>query len=254
MSKRLSSRSVCIVSALVAAMVAGGAPAFASTGPDLKVTATTAQGPYLADEEIPIELTITNNGDAPATEVKATGLTQSGALLTWEYQTWRDLDVQGPGATFAPGESRTYHLFGNVPGLDGGSPVVRINAVGSAEANPADNVQDVTVNLVPAGTTDRVAGQVFADVNGDGLPTPGEELAGVKAIAYVWDSGSNHVVTTTDANGHFSLDGIPVGAAQRHIGFEDVPAGWELGVQPAMRLDGTGQYTSLTILAKRAGG
>ncbi|ONF63775.1 hypothetical protein AVR91_0231775 [Amycolatopsis keratiniphila subsp. keratiniphila] len=213
-----------------------------------------AQGPYLADEEIPVELTITNNGDAPATEVKATGLSQFGAFLTWEYQTWRDLDVHGHGATFAPGESRTYHLVGNVPSLVGGSPVVRINATGLAEANPADNFQDVTVNLVPAGTTDRVAGQVFADANGDGLPTPGEELAGVKAIAYVWDPGANHVVTTTDANGRFSLDGIPVGAAQRHIGFEDVPAGWELGIQPAMRLDGTGQYTSLTIMAKRVSG
>ncbi|WP_144023899.1 hypothetical protein [Amycolatopsis keratiniphila] len=206
----------------------------------------------MAEESIPVELTITNNGDTPATEVKATGLSQSGAQMAWEYQTWRDLDVYGPGATFGPGESRTYHLLGNVLSLNEGSPVVRMNAVGSAEGNPADNFHDVNVNLVPAGTTDRVAGQVFADANGDGVPTPGEELVGVKAIAYVWNPGPEHVVTTTDAYGRFSLDGIPVGGAQRHIGFEDVPAGWELGIQPAMRLDGTGKYTSLTILAKRA--
>ncbi|MGW4525513.1 SdrD B-like domain-containing protein [Amycolatopsis sp. NPDC004378] len=238
--------------ALTAALVFTGvtaAPASAETGPNLKVTATALPGRWLPGDAIPVDLTISNLGDTAATHVTGSGMTQSGPYFSVKDEEWGDLHAAG-GASFAPGETRMYHLHGTVAMPANGNPVVEFSAYVDGDADWTDNTAQVTVPLVPAGTTDRIAGHLYGDRDRDGKPSPGEDIAG--AEVHVIGTGMAHdVVATTDAAGRFAIDGLPVGNGFSWH-FEKVPGGWVVPpTLPALRLDGSGANTALEAQAIR---
>ncbi len=253
MRRTLPRRSISALGALTAAFTLAGAvsavPASAAAGPNLKVTATAQQGRWLPGDEIPIDLTVTNIGDALAEQVKGYGSRESGPYFLFAQNTWGDLEKQGPGASFAPGASRTYHLRGSVGTLTEGNPVVRIDVVGAPEADESDNIAMVPVELVPADTTERVAGHLYADKNRDGLPSTGENVVG--AEARIGGPGMpQDLVANTDAHGRFVFDAVPAGT-QRWLSFQDLPEGWLVPNRPPLRIDGSGQNTALDVPIKR---
>ncbi|MFE6609482.1 hypothetical protein [Amycolatopsis sp. NPDC057786] len=249
MRRTLSRRSLRAVGALTLAFALAGTvsavPAYADPGPNLKVTAAVPDGRWLRDDTIPIDLTITNIGDATATEVKAQGSTYSGPYYGFDLNTWGELSHEGPGATFQAGESRTYRLTGRIWGAEAGNPVVRLDVATPADTDFGDNRVDVPVDVIPPETTERVAGQVYGDKNRDGVLSPGEELAGIKTL--VGGPGlPTELSVLTDAAGRFSFDAVPVGAT-RIVYFHNVPDGWLLPESTLMRLDGSGKYEALSI-------
>ncbi|WP_409489881.1 hypothetical protein [Amycolatopsis sp. cmx-11-12] len=253
MRRTLPRRSVRAVSALTLAFTLTGAmaavPAYADPGPNLKITAAVPEGRWLRGDHIPIDLTITNIGDAKATEVRATGSTYSGPYYGFDPNTWGDLDTNGPGTSFEAGESRTYRVTGYIWGAEAGNPVVRIDLSAPADTDYSDNSADVPVNPIPPETTERVAGQVYGDKNRDGVLTPGEELAGL--TARVGGPGlPQELSVVTDAAGRFSFDAVPVGTI-RVLGFRYDPAGWLFPEGDVMRLDGSGKYQNVSVQGRQ---
>ncbi|MBE1581426.1 hypothetical protein ACFORH_23325 [Amycolatopsis roodepoortensis] len=249
MRRTLSRRSFRAVGAMTLAFTLTGAmaavPAYADPGPNLKITAAVPDGRWLRDETIPIDLTITNIGDATATEVKAQGSTYSGPHYSFDLNTWGELSHGGPGATFQAGESRTYRLTGRIWAVEAGNPVVRLDVMTPVDTDFGDNTIDVPVNVVPPETTERVAGQVYGDKNRDGVPSPGEELAGITARIGSFNM-PQELSVVTDAAGRFFFDAVPVGS-HRSLYFRDVPDGWLLPENTSMRLDGSGDFQNLSI-------
>ncbi|AUI63195.1 SdrD B-like domain-containing protein [Amycolatopsis sp. BJA-103] len=253
MRRTLSGRSVRALGALTVAFTLTGtlaaAPAFAEPGPNLKITAVATEGRWLRGDTIPIDLRVTNAGDAPATDVRAQADLLSGPYFSFDWDSWGDLRFDGPGTSVQPGESRTYRLTGRVWVTDAGNPLVRISVQAAADTDLADNTVDVPVALVPLDTTERVAGQVYGDGNGDGVAGPGEGFAGITVRVESFDM-PNELVTVTDPDGRFSFDAVPVGPA-RSLRIQDGPSGWFLPSLQMLRLDGGGGNQAVSIRGVR---
>ncbi|AUI63194.1 SdrD B-like domain-containing protein [Amycolatopsis sp. BJA-103] len=254
MRRILPERSIRALGALTVALTLAGlvtaAPAHAAAGPDLRVTATAGQGRWLPNDEIPLDVTITNVGDTKAEGVKGEVWMFSGPYFAVRPDAWGDLYNRGAGTSFAPGESRTYRLRGTVSTLAQGDPVFRVRVIGSAEADESDNDPEVTVGLVPAGTTDRVAGHLYGDADHNGLPSPGEDLAGVEIRLRSGGPGVIERVATTDGSGRFTFDAVPVDRYYS-VNFDSFPEGWVNPGFGPLRVDGAGQHTALEIRAGR---
>jgi len=239
--------AICVLTAGL--VLAAATPASADTGPNLAMTAVVGQGRWLPGDTVPIDLTITNSGDAAATDVWATTFRQSGPYLSIPPEAWSELQYSGKHTTFAPGETRTYHLPATVSYSDEGDPVVEFIVFDAEDVDSADNRTTVTVPLVPADTVDRVAGHVYGDRDRDGKPSPGEDLAG--AEAHLIGTGMTHdLVAVTDAAGRFAFDGLRVGTGYS-LHFEKVPDNWQLPYLPPLRLDGSGANTALEVQGTR---
>ncbi|MEU9690841.1 SdrD B-like domain-containing protein [Amycolatopsis japonica] len=239
-------KSLRAIGALTVAFTVTGlmtaVPAYAATGPNIKVTAKAQEGRWLPGDAIPIEVTVANIGDTTANQVKGYGDRESGAYFAIEEASWGDLRSTD-GATYAPGESRTYTLKGSVYTLTEGNPVLVIDVSGPGEADYSDNRSRTTVGLLSPDTTDRVAGVLYGDRNEDGKLSPGEGLAGAEA-RLIGPGMSEYLVAVTDAEGRFAFDAVPVGPnISWH--FEKLPDGWVTGYPPSLRVDGSGQNTAL---------
>ncbi|EMD29123.1 hypothetical protein [Amycolatopsis azurea] len=224
-------------------------PASAEPGPNLKVTATVVQGRYLPGDEIPVDVVVTNVGDTAATEAKGSNYTTSGPYYAVPRGAWGDLDNAGPGASFAPGETRTYRVAGK--SMSGGreNPVVQFEVRTPGDVDYRDNTSIVTLEHVPFGTTDRVAGQLYGDTNGDGLPSPGEGLAGAGVhLSGVGMTGP--LATTTDSTGRFEFAAVPV-SPNAGFYFDNVPDNWVTPYTGGLRVDGSGAHTALAVKATR---
>ncbi|WP_037308309.1 SdrD B-like domain-containing protein [Amycolatopsis orientalis] len=249
--RRTSVRALgALTAAFTLAGLATAMPASAETGPDLRVTATVQGGHWLPNDQIPIDVTITNVGDVKAEGVKGQVWMYAGPYFSIWPNAWGDLYDRGAGASFAPGETRTYRVHGTVGTLDQGDPVFRVRVIGTADADESDNAPEVTAGLVPAGTTDRVAGHLYGDADHDGRPSHGEDLAGVEIRLRSGGPGVTERVTTTDDTGRFTFDGVPVDRYYS-VYFESFPSGWVNPSFGPLRVDGTGQHTALEIRAGR---
>ncbi|RSN58375.1 hypothetical protein DMH01_20090 [Amycolatopsis sp. WAC 04182] len=224
-------------------------PASAEPGPNLKVTATVVQGRYLPGDEIPVDVTVTNIGDTAAAEAKGSNYTVSGPYFTVPRGAWGDLENEGPGASYAPGETRTYRVIGKSMYGSKEDPTVQFEVYTPGDVDYRDNTSIVTLEHVPAGTTDRVAGQLYGDANEDGVPSPGEGLAGAEVhLSGVGMTGE--LMTTTDAAGRFEFAAVPI-TPNASIYFWKIPNGWITPHTGDLRVDGSGSQTALAIKATR---
>lgn len=242
--RRTSLRAIgALTAAFTLAGLATAVPANAATGPNIKVTAAVVQGRYLPGDDIPVDVTITNLGDATATEVKGHNQTVSGPYFTVPRGAWGDLEHEGPGGSFAPGETRTYRVIGKSMYGSKENPAVEFEAYTPGDLDYEDNTSTVTLEHVSPDTTDRVAGVLYGDRDEDGKFSPGEGLAGAEA-RLIGPGMSEYLVAITDAEGRFAFDAVPVGPnISWH--FEKLPDGWVTGYPPSLRLDGSGQHTAL---------
>ena len=239
-------RSAC---ALTAALVMAGmaaAPASAASGPNLKVTVVAQQGRWLSGDTVALDVTVSNIGDAVAFGTIGTAYTESGTPLSIHRSDWGDLADDGTGAPVAQGETRTFHLTGQL-GTFSGDSVVHVEVYTGQDVDYSDNIQRVTLPM--ARGTERVAGVLYGDANGDGKPSAGEALAGAEAH-FIGVGTTSDMVSVTDATGHFSFDNLPL-SRYAYVSFRKVPGGWVDQPVGEMRLDGRGAYTALEVRAVR---
>jgi hypothetical protein len=234
---------------LAAALLMAGlaaAPASAGSGPNIKVTAVAQQGNWLSGDTVALDVTVSNIGDAVAFGVFGTAYSESGTDFWTDRNQWGDLSDGGSGANIAQGETRTVHLTGQL-GTFNGDSVVHIEVYAGNDVDYSDNVQRLTLPM--ARGTERVAGLLYGDANGDGKPSPGEGLAGAEAH-FVGVGTMPDTVAITDATGHFHFDNLPLSRIA-YVSFQKVPGGWVDQPVGELRLDGRGAYTALEVRAVR---
>ncbi|MEU0794981.1 hypothetical protein ABZ342_33385 [Amycolatopsis sp. NPDC005961] len=234
---------------LAAALVMAGtaaAPASAASGPNLEVSVVAQEGRWLSGDTVGLDVTVRNIGDAVAFGAFGTAYTESGTPLWIDRNQWGDLSDGGSGAPIAQGETRTVHLTGQLGTFDGDS-VVHVEVHAGQDVDYSDNVRRVTLPM--ARGTDRVAGVLYGDANGDGKPSAGEALAGAEAH-FIGVGTTTDMVAVTDATGHFSFDNLPL-SRYAYVSFQKVPGGWVDQPVGELRLDGRGAYTALEVRAVR---
>jgi hypothetical protein len=239
-------RSACVLTAALVVAGMAAAPASAASGPDIKVTVVAQQGRWLSGDIVGLDVTVSNIGDSVVAGVFGTAYSESGTPFWGDRNQWGDLSDGGTGATIAQGETRLVHLTGRLGTFDGDS-VVHVEVYAANDADYSDNIQRVTLPM--ARGTERVAGQLYGDANGDGKPSPGEALAGAEAH-FIGVGTTSDMVAVTDATGHFSFDGLPLSRIA-YLSFQKVPGGWVDQSVGEMRLDGRGAYTALEVRAVR---
>ena len=239
-----SLRAACMLTGLIAlGGTLSAAPASAATGPDLQLTASVPAGPHVIGEEIPVALTITNIGDTTATGVKVEVRYYSGTYPGTNNADLAEFNPQTAGGTLAAGKSRTVTLRTTFGGWTG-TPEVVIGIIAENDVDYGNNDSPLEVNLVSPEVKDIVAGSVYGDADGDGKPSPGEALAGVRVeVGY-----TGGLTATTDADGKFVVRDVPAG--MQPVGFV-APSGWQIPYYGLVKVDGTGANTGLLIRAVR---
>ncbi|MBM7771265.1 LPXTG-motif cell wall-anchored protein [Actinokineospora baliensis] len=220
------------------------APAAASA-PVLSISATPPAAPFLVGQQIPVQVVITNTGDADAVGVRANDYTQSGSGFLVNSDQWGDLAWSSPqGATVPAGDQLVVNLKGQVQAWYNSVPNVVFTV--SATNAPAA-VTAITIPLVdPSTSTDTAAGLVYGDRNGNGSPDAGEGLQGVQVSISL---GALSRKTTTDATGRFQFAALPLGSY--NLSFWDVPDGWVLPGVVSTIVDGQGSGAHLQLRGVR---
>ncbi len=239
-----SLRAACVLTGILAlAGTLAATPASAATGPDLKITASVPAGPYVVGEEFKVTVTVANIGDTAATRIKGSISSHSGSYPSATLSDWAEFNPLNDGGTLAPGASRTLVVRAEFYTWNG-APDVYATVSDAEDADYENNVFTVPLNLISPDVKDTIGGAIYADANGDGKPSAGEALAGVKVTA-----GYNPGYTAiTDADGKFVVRDVPAGLYS--LGFE-VPGGWKIPFSGTFRLDGTGANNALSIRAVR---
>ncbi|MBM7771266.1 hypothetical protein JOD54_001470 [Actinokineospora baliensis] len=245
-----SARRGLLIAVALTAALAGTAHAeepAAPVGARLAISASVAGGPYLVGAKIPIELTITNSGDADAVGVRAGSFPVSGSTLLISAQDWGPLSnghSSGPAPTVPAGGHYTATINA-VVGLFTGTPVARFY---TAVTDVDTATTDLTVPLIdPATGTDTVGGLIYGDVDRDGVPDPGEGIEGVELVLHAI---SGIKLAKTDASGRFRFDDLSLQVYSLRL--EDVPGGWFF--HPTFIdavADGTGRAADLKVRGVR---
>lgn len=213
--------------------------------PKLEITATVAAGPFLLNQQIPVELTIANNGDTDVSGVKADVFSASGSSFVVLYTEWGELSTwKGAGVTVPAGQKFTKTVHGEYQQWSG-VPLARFYVqVGTSWVDTFD----LAIPLRdPASGTDTLAGLVYGDRNGNNAPDAGEGLAGADVRIYLM---GNAQTTKTDAEGRFRFTDLPLRVYS--VSVSDAPGGWV--VQDSYRnaaVDGQGSAADLVFRSVR---
>ncbi|MFE9744094.1 SdrD B-like domain-containing protein [Saccharothrix saharensis] len=213
----------------------------------LAISAAPVGGPFLVGARIPVEVTITNTGDADATTVKAGEYSLSGSYFYIDSTEWGDLStLQGKGIDVPAGQSVTVTVHGEVQRWTGAVPVARFYL---QVVNGWADSFDLTIPLVdPASGTDELAGLVYGDRNANSTPDAGEGIAGVNVNVY--GSGGENLRATTDAEGRFRFADLPLSTYTLSI--YEAPDGWVVeGGYTDVVVDGSGSAANLVLRAVR---
>jgi hypothetical protein len=203
----------------VMALIGSPAVGAAADRPDLRVVGTFDKTNYVAGESATVTFTIRNAGAATATNIQVTGGDAQGFELK---------ELAEVGFDLAPGETRQAVYVGTVTedGACSGFTAFALGFGGDEEdADPEDN-NAVAIARVPGATGD-LSGYVFHEADGDeGTADESQGVAGVQIALTEQFSGVAGPVAITDADGEFSLTGIPVAT---YVFKLTLPPGWKLG-------------------------
>ncbi|ANZ37050.1 hypothetical protein BBK82_14205 [Lentzea guizhouensis] len=221
----------------------------AAEGPDVTATVQVLGGPYLLGQTVPLQLTVTNIGNAEATEVRAHYETVSGSHLSINSADWDGLQPpwgQPSTLTLAAGASRTFTLKGVFYQYAGDSKFnVRVGS--KNDANPWNDAAPAQIGVVEPTRTGTLSGVVWGDANGNGTLDAGEGLAGAKIIA---SRGGGNRETTTGADGRYAFTELE--RAMWGVGLYGLPGGWVVRYSSDMHaVDGSGSTSDLRHQAVR---
>ncbi|MCC8247427.1 hypothetical protein [Saccharothrix luteola] len=213
----------------------------------LAISATVGAGPYLVGEQIPVEVTLSNTGDADATGVKADGYSSAGSTFLIQSSEWGDLALSGPGVTLPAGGQRVVTVRGEVQGWSG-APVAKFSIwQGNA------SVTDVKLPLPvrdPNSAADTLAGLVYGDRNGNGAPDAGEALQGVRVTVTTNGPPWTRPEATTGADGRFRFADLPVQVYGLYT--DNAPDGWVIEPKNSyVAVDGSGSAANLLLRGQR---
>lgn len=214
--------------------------------PDLKITVSAPDKTLINGDQVPLTVTITNNGTADATKVRGNAYGSQGFGFSTQPETWGAFSILGSGGTLAAGASKTLTVTGLVGNWTSGDSVAVVYVDTNGDATLGDNSTRLTLDVVPASTTDSVGGVLFGDANDNGTLDPGEALSGAPISLSPRSGGLLNA--TTGPDGRFSFVNVPAGIAYLHA--INMPDGWVLS-QETLRVDGSGQYADLKLAAKR---
>ncbi|XVS64647.1 SdrD B-like domain-containing protein [Actinosynnema sp. CA-299493] len=230
-----------------AAAPATSSPAAAAAR--LAISATVGAGPFLVGEQIPVEVTVSNTGDADATGVKASGYSSAGSDFFIQSAEWGELATwPGPGTTLPAGQRRVLTVRGEVQGWSGAAPVVKF-LVWQGNASVAEHTLPLPVRD-PNSASDVLAGLVYGDRNGNGAPDAGEGLQGVRVTAATNGSPWVRLEATTGADGRFRFADLSVQVYA--VSVDNAPDGWVVESRYSrVAVDGTGSAATVLLRATR---
>lgn len=190
---------------LAAGVLPAGA-AEAAALPDLQVSVvvTPEQASYPVGTTVTPTYTITNAGDAAATNIRNSAGRDTGLDRASE-------DFPAAPFDLAPGESRTIEWPAKVhssAGVQGYANSYREFSNDAGEANPADNAAEYRI-AVP-GVPGAIRIKVFVDAKGD-HDSAQPALPGAEVVVKGETDGRTAGTGTTDATGWYSLTRVPIG-------------------------------------------
>lgn len=232
---------------VVAPVAAASSPTAAAA--KLAISATVGAGPFLVGEQVPVEVTISNTGDADAAGVMAEGRSTSGSTFFVQLSEWGDLATwPGPGITLPAGQQRVLTVRGEVQGWSGAPPVAKFS-IRQGNASVTDFTLPIPVRD-PNSATDTLAGLVYGDRNGNGAPDAGEALQGVRVTATTSGSPSPGLEAITGADGRFRFADLSVQVYGLRV--DDAPDGWVVAqANSHVAVDGSGSAANLVVRATR---
>jgi LPXTG-motif cell wall-anchored protein len=187
----------------------GSAPPKAvATAPDLKIVVKVADRGYVVDEEVPIDVTITNSGDADAKAVKATGEQKAGSPFHLDTAGFGKFATAG-GDTVPAGKNTDLHLKGNATDWQGGDTQLTFRVSSPDDLTTEGAVQEITVKITPTTKKAKVGGVFYGDANDNGTFDAGEGLADAGVKLTPISSATAFAQLKTDANGRFEFTGVP---------------------------------------------
>jgi hypothetical protein len=224
---RLPCRALLTLITLIVAMVGlVAAPVAASPGstrlPNLVVKSTTFdRDRYAVGDTARVTITFTNTGRAKARDVRVSA-GPGGEPYELQITDWGAIDE---GFSVPVRATRRVVVTGTVPA--GAFSFGRVAfgygfQAANGEADDSDNHASAQA-AVPGGIGG-IEGYFFHDLNGDLVPDPGEGLGGTRVTATGQDGVEHQAQTTTDQDGYFRLDGLPVGKYELRF---DPPAEWQ---------------------------
>jgi hypothetical protein len=214
--------------------------------PDLTIAMAPQSRPFLVGEDFVIDVTVTNNGDADAAKVRASGSTKSGQQVML-FSGW-DAFGTNEGTALGAHKSQVLHVKGRADDWKDADPVVRFQVQNDNDANYNDNIADVTIKFVPLTTKDTVGGVVYGDANDDGKFDDGEALKDVE-IQLQANGVQQALKVRTDSAGRFDFRDVPARVYSLYQSNGPLPGGWITSGSHPIDADGSGKYKELRLRA-----
>jgi hypothetical protein len=195
-------------------------PATRSLASVLEATLWFDRDTYQVGDTVHVTVLLSNRGEQPLTGVIAhCADTLASAGMLRGGPGWGPLAEGGPGVTIPPGPpvgfgppvTRSFTATETVPAA--AAPFGQVSASCSFSADgyfQNDRAYgDISARVLGAPTGGH--GQVFQDSNDNGWPDASEGLAGATLVLTDQDTGAAVARPVTDADGGFTVDGLPPG-------------------------------------------
>ncbi|GAB3867070.1 LPXTG cell wall anchor domain-containing protein [Dactylosporangium cerinum] len=231
----------------VGGLAAAAPVAAAEPLPDIAVTGSFDKATYKVDEAFVLTVKVSNKSSFAAKKIHFLGGDSGGADI-------KDFGVLQTGFDLAGGETKTFALDGvtTAEGKKLGKAFVAFElGIDAGDAHPDDNY--LTVRAAVTGGIGNIKGHIYP---GDSISSPAEsDQIGVPGVKVeILDPATRAVLgqATTDATGHFALNGLRAGEVELRF---VMPAGWQIlsgeGQDPVRALILGDDTADLDIVAKK---
>lgn len=170
---------------------------------DLAVRADFDKFEYLPGQELAAKLTVTNNGDAPALNIRLSHVNQD----TWIIAGAEEL---GSRPSLAPGQQKVINLKLRPKRDTQDSLAFTFSATVDGVSDPTPTDNGVTKILKVRQDKGSVTGLLYADKNGNGAPD-GDEFLSNLSLHVTGGTPVTSRYTMTSASGEIRIDGLPAG-------------------------------------------